>query len=103
MALSFKINCTLGLVGVCMNKSPKSASLICNLQMAGVTGLEPAASGVTGQRSNQLSYTPALSQMRWICLMQLARSVNYSIRQSVELTKLLEKELRGPSVTFNPI
>ena len=27
--------------------------------MAGVTGLEPAASAVTGQRSNQLSYTPA--------------------------------------------
>ena len=25
--------------------------------MAGVTGLEPAASGVTGRRSNQLSYT----------------------------------------------
>ena len=28
--------------------------------VAGVTGLEPAASGVTGQRSNQLSYTPLL-------------------------------------------
>jgi hypothetical protein len=28
--------------------------------MAGVTGLEPAASGVTGRRSNQLSYTPVL-------------------------------------------
>ncbi len=28
-------------------------------KMAGVTGLEPAASGVTGRRSNQLSYTPA--------------------------------------------
>ena len=28
--------------------------------MAGVTGLEPAASGVTGRRSNQLSYTPYL-------------------------------------------
>jgi hypothetical protein len=27
--------------------------------MARVTGLEPAASGVTGQRSNQLSYTRA--------------------------------------------
>ena len=27
-------------------------------EVAGVTGLEPAASGVTGQRSNQLSYTP---------------------------------------------
>ena len=28
--------------------------------VAGVTGLEPAASGVTGRRSNQLSYTPKL-------------------------------------------
>jgi hypothetical protein len=27
-------------------------------KMAGVTGLEPAASCVTGRRSNQLSYTP---------------------------------------------
>ena len=27
--------------------------------MAGVTGLEPAAFGVTGRRSNRLSYTPA--------------------------------------------
>ncbi len=27
-------------------------------KLAGVTGLEPAASGVTGQRSNHLSYTP---------------------------------------------
>ena len=67
-----------------------------------MTGLEPAASGVTGQRSNQLSYTPALSQMRWICLMQLARSVNYSIRQSVELTKFLEKELELRKKNFLP-
>lgn len=29
--------------------------------VAGVTGLEPAASGVTGRRSNQLSYTPDAS------------------------------------------
>jgi hypothetical protein len=27
--------------------------------MAGVAGLEPVTSAVTGQRSNQLSYTPA--------------------------------------------
>jgi hypothetical protein len=27
-------------------------------KMAGATGLEPAASGVTGRRSNQLSYAP---------------------------------------------
>jgi hypothetical protein len=31
--------------------------------MAGVTGLEPATSGVTGQRSNQLSYTPAVPNL----------------------------------------
>ena len=28
------------------------------LGMAGSTGLEPAASGVTGRRSNQLNYDP---------------------------------------------
>ena len=28
-------------------------------KMAGATGLEPATSAVTGQRSNQLSYAPA--------------------------------------------
>ncbi len=27
-------------------------------RVAGVTGLEPAASGVTGRRSSHLSYTP---------------------------------------------
>ena len=31
----------------------------CNKQMAGATGLEPAASCVTGRRSNQLNYAPA--------------------------------------------
>jgi hypothetical protein len=29
--------------------------------MAGSTGLEPAASGVTGRRSNQLNYDPKLT------------------------------------------
>jgi hypothetical protein len=30
--------------------------------MAGTTGLEPATSDVTGRRSNQLNYVPALQQ-----------------------------------------
>jgi hypothetical protein len=34
--------------------------------MAGTTGLEPAASAVTGQRSNQLNYVPScqINEMR---------------------------------------
>ena len=28
-------------------------------KMAGLTGLEPATSGLTGQRSNRLNYNPA--------------------------------------------
>ena len=33
----------------------------CHYLVAGSTGLEPAASGVTGRRSNQLNYDPELN------------------------------------------
>ena len=33
--------------------------------MAGSTGLEPATSGLTGRRSNQLNYDPALGWAPW--------------------------------------
>src|SRR5712671_4056903 len=36
------------------------------MRMAGATGLEPAASCVTGRRSNQLNYAPALLTNRLI-------------------------------------
>ena len=32
-------------------------------ELAGSTGLEPAASGVTGRRSNQLNYDPKLTMV----------------------------------------
>jgi hypothetical protein len=41
--------------------------------MAGVTGLEPAASGVTGQRSNRLSYTPSSD---WLQVVEPPAGVN---------------------------
>jgi hypothetical protein len=44
--------------------------------MAGTTGLEPAASAVTGQRSNQLNYVPTrqINEMRnRQCLCGIAR------------------------------
>lgn len=39
-------------------RSETTTSLISWVFVAGVTGLEPATSGLTGQRSNHLSYTP---------------------------------------------
>ena len=39
--------------------------------MAGSTGLEPAASAVTGQRSNQLNYDPKLKRRSTFALLSL--------------------------------
>ena len=36
---------------------------VTKIKMAGVAGLEPVTSAVTGQRSNQLSYTPAMGRV----------------------------------------
>lgn len=47
-------------------------------EMAGVTGLEPATSGVTGRRSNQLSYTPMRTRAGGADLIQHHNSVKQS-------------------------
>jgi hypothetical protein len=43
--------------------------------MAGVAGLEPVTSAVTGQRSNQLSYTPVKGERESTqCLLECQRA-----------------------------
>src|ERR1700686_4409053 len=50
--------------------------------VAGTTGLEPATSAVTGQRSNQLSYVPttflAVHTFAVFCRLQTARTTKVS-------------------------
>ena len=58
--------------------------------MAGVAGLEPVTSAVTGQRSNQLSYTPAKGDVTikkpgrdvkiWFQIFEAVRKRNIKIR-----------------------
>ena len=45
-------------------------------RMAGWTGLEPAASGVTGRRSNQLNYHPKGNSLRSVSTFALRASVD---------------------------
>lgn len=65
--------------------------------MAGVTGLEPATSGVTGRHSNQLSYTPAGPYRTARCLSAAPRSVLVS----GELGEAFG-EVKRPFPTFVP-
>ncbi len=54
--------------------SGASQSLKLSGKMARVTGLEPAASGVTGRRSNQLSYTRVVGPRNYDAGMVLSRA-----------------------------
>src|SRR6266404_8103892 len=48
-------------VGMSLKNSRGANVLELREMLAGSTGLEPAASGVTGRRSNQLNYDPKLN------------------------------------------
>ena len=54
--------------------------------MAGMTGLEPATSGVTGQRSNQLSYTPFVQKQKTYKLKSLYLSL-FELAQPLKTVK----------------
>ena len=51
-------NIALVLSRAALNKEPSAVVVTLEGKMAGSTGLEPAASCVTGKRSNQLNYDP---------------------------------------------
>ena len=60
--------------------------------VARVTGLEPAASGVTGRRSNQLSYTRISRRFRY------ARPPRLSIQPQCDLAGEWTREFYRPSL-----
>ncbi len=65
--------------------------------MAGVTGLEPAASGVTGRRSNQLSYTPLRALRRPEAIPARMYGVGFTESRRAQICALTSERRRGQS------
>ena len=61
--------------------------------MAGVTRLELATSGVTGQRSNQLSYTPLLGGRK----IRICRHLRQWAKKVIRATDAKEVGVENPS------
>ena len=79
--------------------------------MAGTTGLEPAASAVTGQRSNQLNYVPTrqINEMRdrqclcGFCSNCLAELLTNRPQILVCALSDVQRSLRGPFPTIQVV
>ena len=63
--------------------------------MAGTTGLEPATSDVTGRRSNQLNYVPALAELYYRnTLMRLGRRGALRVAECPFLLDVMRGQIR---------
>src|SRR5690625_1570368 len=74
-------------------------------RVAGVTGLEPAASGVTGRRSNQLSYTPSPSRLPKLRFGDDGRGIRQArggVKQNPLRSERNVLALRQPRQRFGP-
>jgi hypothetical protein len=64
--------------------------------MAGVAGLEPVTSAVTGQRSNQLSYTPAWGVVKIVKLFPIV-NVQPIIKKAIRAADAKEVGVGNPA------
>ena len=60
--------------------------------MAGTTGLEPATSAVTGQRSNQLSYVPSICWMPHKAVWRSHCALRHSAATGMSLSEVVGRE-----------
>ena len=82
-----------------------AGSHLLRLCLTGMTGLEPATSALTGQRSNQLSYTPkkrGCMEKFTRSSFSLSRAMSTFLARPKPLDRLQERTLHGRALRRNP-